>query len=107
MAELQVCIGDGRIERQRPSVGGLRAGQLFRVAQLAQFLQGVTVLHPNRRISGISVESLPVELSGELPLPRVSGAVGKRDGARPAAPQTKARHQLAVWGCRLAPLAFR
>ena len=107
MAELQVRVGGARIERQRPPVGGLGAGHLVGVAQLAGLLQGMTVPHPNRRISGISVESLPVELSGKLPLPRVSGAVGKRDGARPAAPQTKARHQLAVWGCRLAPLAFR
>src|SRR6516225_9751154 len=39
----------------------------------------MTVLHPNRRVARISVERLSIELGGELPLLRVSGAIGKRD----------------------------
>jgi hypothetical protein len=36
----------------------------------------VTILKPNGRIARIPVESLSIELGGEFPLERVSGAVG-------------------------------
>jgi hypothetical protein len=45
----------------------------------------VTVLHPDVRIAGISVETLSIKLGGEFPLPRISGTVAKRDNVQPPA----------------------
>jgi hypothetical protein len=39
----------------------------------------VTVLNPNPHITGISIESLPIELSGKLPPPLISSMIGKID----------------------------
>jgi len=69
MTQLQVCVGYARIERQRPSVCGLRLRQLLGVTQLTGLLQCVTVLHPDRQISRITVESLAIELSRKSPIP--------------------------------------
>src|SRR6516165_1935428 len=91
MTKLEVGVSDTPIERQRLSVGQLCLRQLVGSAQLAPLLQGVTILHPNGPVLRISVENLPVEPGGELPLPRVSSAI--RKGERVAFPmrQTEAR----------------
>jgi hypothetical protein len=52
----------------------------------------VTVLDPNGGIARISIESLSIELGGEFPLLRVSGAIGKRDNVQLPALQSAARH---------------
>lgn len=39
----------------------------------------MTVLYPNPHITRISTEGLPIELGGKLPLPLVSGMIGKID----------------------------
>jgi hypothetical protein len=49
----------------------------------------MTVLNPNGRIAGVSVEGLSIELGGESPLPRVSGTVGKRHKALLPPPPTE------------------
>jgi hypothetical protein len=50
----------------------------------------MTVLNPERWVAGISVESIPVKLGGEFPLPGVSGAISQSAGTRPSAHQTGA-----------------
>src|SRR5947208_16482152 len=91
MTKLHVAVGASGIKRQRFPVSELCLRQLVGLTQLAGFFQRVPVLNPNRGVTGISVESLPVEPSGTFPLPCSPGAIGEGDEARPQAPQTKAR----------------
>src|SRR5271163_977518 len=84
MTELQVRVGDARIERKRPSVGNLGLRQLVGVAQLAGLLQRVTILDPNGRIMGISAKNPFVEPGREIPLPHASGPIRECDDTIPA-----------------------
>ena len=63
----------------------------------------MTVLNPEGRVAGISVESLAVKLGGEFPLPRVPGAIGNSAGTRPSAHQTGARLANNAVQCHFTP----
>src|ERR1700680_1395530 len=61
----------------------------FCLRQIARLLQGMAVLHPDRRVVGIAVERLPVEPRREQPLPGALCAVGPGDQSLLAAPPPK------------------
>ena len=75
MAELQVGVRIGAVERQGAAIGG------FRLDVIALFLQGVAELHPDRHQARFAFERLPVKGNGGRPVPRVAGAVGFLDQA--------------------------
>src|SRR5437763_12224799 len=58
------------------------------LSRIARFLQHMAILHPYVRPAGISVKRSPVEIGGDIPLPRIARAVRARNDGRFARPRT-------------------
>src|SRR4029077_7556216 len=72
VAELQVRVRMLRIEAKRFPIGR------HRPRQIPQFLEHVSVLHPDRRQLRLLGQRLPVITGGERPLAGIAGPVGPR-----------------------------